>query len=64
MRPGIRTRIAERNARDHFLCFGDLFPKDMDDIEHFSARSALIQELHIINAGPWAYRVNVLRKNE
>jgi hypothetical protein len=41
-----------------------LFPKDMDDIEHFSARSALIQELHIINAGPWAYRVNVLRKNE
>jgi hypothetical protein len=47
-----------------FFVLGDSFPKDKDDIEHFSARSALIQELHIVNAGPWAYRVKVLRKNE
>jgi hypothetical protein len=27
MRPGIRTLIAERNARDLFLCFGRLVPQ-------------------------------------
>ena len=47
-----------------FFVLGDLFPKDKDDNEYLCTRSTFIQELDEGEAGPWAYRIKVLQKNE
>jgi cyclopropane fatty-acyl-phospholipid synthase-like methyltransferase len=46
-----------------YFVLGDLFPINKDDNEYLCARSTLIQELDEGRAGPWAYRIKVLRKN-
>ncbi|HLJ88089.1 MAG TPA: class I SAM-dependent methyltransferase [Candidatus Angelobacter sp.] len=45
-----------------FFVIGDLFPDDKADMDYFRERSTLINESDEGGAGPWKYKIKVLRK--
>jgi predicted methyltransferase len=50
------------NPRGYFV-IADLFPHDKADMDCFSERSALVDELDQGGSGHWQYQIKVLRKN-
>jgi cyclopropane fatty-acyl-phospholipid synthase-like methyltransferase len=45
-----------------FFVIGDVFPHDKTDLDYFRKCSTLIQEVDQGGAGPWKYKIRVLRK--